>query len=69
MEDTLNYIDDLIEQWHKSKDNKQTIYEYLGMTKEEYFLFCKTNKINDRTLERFHRQACPSTPAHNDRLP
>jgi len=33
-------IDNYIDQWHESQSD-QTIYEYLGMTGEEYALFVK----------------------------
>lgn len=36
----LQEIDNYIDQWHDSQSD-QTIYEYLGMTKEEYALFVK----------------------------
>ena len=35
-------IDDYIVEWHKGNSNK-TIYEFLGMTKEQYFKFGSGN--------------------------
>lgn len=37
-------IDDYIVEWHKSSSNK-TIYEFLGMTKEQYFKFGTSNYL------------------------
>lgn len=34
----LDEIDDYIERWHNS-DSELSIFEYLGMTEEEYFLW------------------------------
>lgn len=36
-------IDKYIDKWHKESTNL-TIYEYLGMKKEEYFMFLKHHK-------------------------
>ena len=40
---TATDIDDYIDQWHDS-DDESTLYEFLGMTKEEYSLFCVDHK-------------------------
>jgi DNA-directed RNA polymerase specialized sigma subunit len=34
--DAVKNFDDLIEEWHNS-NSEMEIYEYIGMTKEEYF--------------------------------
>lgn len=34
----LEEIDDYIKKWHES-DSNETIYDYLGMTEEEYYLW------------------------------
>ena len=36
----IEEIDDYIEKWHNS-DSDLSVYEYLGMTEEEYYLWVK----------------------------
>ena len=36
----MEEIDDYIEKWHNS-DSDLSVYEYLGMTEEEYYLWVK----------------------------
>lgn len=38
----LDEIDDYVEKWHNS-DLYCNVYEYLGMTEEEYFLWAEDN--------------------------
>ena len=38
----LDEIDDYIEKWHDS-DTDCSVFEYLGMTEEEYFLWIEDN--------------------------
>lgn len=38
----LDEIDDYIEQWHIS-DSELTVFEYLGMSEEEYFLWVEND--------------------------
>lgn len=38
----LDEIDDYIEKWHDS-DTDCSVYEYLGMTEEEYFLWVEND--------------------------
>ena len=49
-------INDFIEVWHKSKSKSKPIYEFLGMTYEEYVMWVKNpdsllSIINDRDLD------------------
>lgn len=37
-------IDDYIDQWHET-DLEVSIYEFLGMTKEEYFKYIKDGTL------------------------
>ena len=38
----LDEIDDYIEKWHDSDENR-SVYEYLGMTEEEYLLWVEND--------------------------
>lgn len=38
----LEQIDDYVEKWHEL-DTSSSIYEYLGMTEEEYFLWVEND--------------------------
>lgn len=38
----IDEIDDYIEQWHSS-DSELSIFEYLGMSEEEYFLWVEND--------------------------
>ena len=38
----LEQIDDYVEKWHET-DTNSSIYEYLGMTEEEYFLWVEND--------------------------
>ena len=40
----LDEIDDFIDQWHES-DSESPIYEFLGMTRYEYFLWLKSPDV------------------------
>lgn len=40
----INNIDDLIDEWHES-DSESELYEYLGMTFEEYTHWVETGKF------------------------
>ena len=40
----LDEIDDFIGEWHES-DSESPIYEFLGMTRSEYFLWLKDTDI------------------------
>ena len=41
----LDEIDDYIEKWHDS-DTDCSVFEYLGMTEEEYFLWVENSILN-----------------------
>lgn len=41
----INAIDDYIDEWHENKDNTEELYEYLGMTKEQYKDWFEGNEL------------------------
>jgi hypothetical protein len=41
---TVENIDDLIDEWYES-DSELSLYEYLGLTFEEYGIWITTNKL------------------------
>lgn len=43
-EATIDQIDDAIDEWHDSKEDMGSIYEYLGLTEAEYGLFVQNTK-------------------------
>lgn len=73
----LDKIDDYIEKWHDS-DTDCSVFEYLGMTEEEYFLWVENDfylkyiisahekdiNINELLKEEYTSElvACPSSP-------
>ena len=40
----LDEIDDFVDKWHES-DSESPIYEFLGMTRYEYFLWLKSPDV------------------------
>ena len=40
----LDEIDDFVDEWHES-DSESPIYEFLGMTRYEYFLWLKSPDV------------------------
>lgn len=40
----LEEIDDYIEKWHTT-DSNESVYEYLGMSEEEYFLWVECDSL------------------------
>jgi hypothetical protein len=48
---TNEEMDDMVDSWHES-DGSQTIYEYMGMTREEYGYWVETCIIPQSYLDR-----------------
>lgn len=71
----LEQIDDYVEQWHET-DTELSVYDYLGMTEEEYFLWVEADfylkyiinahernmNINDVLKEEYTLAARSATP-------
>ena len=59
----LEQIDDYVEQWHEA-DTELSVYDYLGMTKEEYIIDAheRNMNINDVLKEEYTLAARSATP-------